>query len=401
MKASIFLGRREPESAAGHRIGKYEIVTETGASKHARVKMFRALDRDLGRPVTVKTVADANDRRLADQFRRDVSSIAKLRVANVVAIYELGEQEGLPFAAMQYLGDGNLETAIKSGRALTLLQRMLLMEQVAAGAADAQRTGLGYTGLQPSGIALMDEGAATIQDFGVVRLSSGKQTRYGLYAAPEDWEHGFIPDSLSDVFAFGVICYEFLTRRHPFHNSDSAGCDWRAEPASLRQFLPECPEALEGLIARSMAKRRELRYQNFDAIRADLQPILWGLKRSRAAELWADGRRLINTEKLEEAQGVVREALRLNPDDADGQQISSEFLAGIVLQTRYGSWEPVFHLRISCGHLWGEAFLNFHSRKYCTWLHPSSRRRWFQQPHSRSGWKCCSHTTGRHPAFPG
>src|SRR5579871_85229 len=105
MKSGIFHGR-EAGSTHGsggppdRHIGKYEIVAEIGASKHARVKVFRALDRALSRPVVVKLVADASDHRLAEQFRRDVRAIAQLRVPNLIAIHELAEHEGLPFAAM-------------------------------------------------------------------------------------------------------------------------------------------------------------------------------------------------------------------------------------------------------------------------------------------------------------
>jgi hypothetical protein len=67
-------------------IGKYEVVTQVGAFKHARVKVFRAFDRDIGRPITLKLVADASDPWLADEFRHEVSSVAKLRVPNVIAI---------------------------------------------------------------------------------------------------------------------------------------------------------------------------------------------------------------------------------------------------------------------------------------------------------------------------
>src|SRR5690242_5489452 len=125
MKSGKFRTRLAPEPLAGSNgllnpsvahIGKYEIETEIESVKHARIKVFRAIDRDIGRPVTLKQVTDTSDRQLAQRFRREVSCIAKLRVTTVVAIYELGEHAGLPFAAMQHLGDDHLGLAIKGNR---------------------------------------------------------------------------------------------------------------------------------------------------------------------------------------------------------------------------------------------------------------------------------------------
>ncbi len=343
MKTGLFTGRGEREftpGSSGHRIGKYEVVKEIEASKRARVKVFHALDQDLGRLVTVKVVADANDKRLADRFRSDVARVAKLRVANVVAIYELGEQEGLPFAAMQHLGEDNLEAAIQSKSIVSLLQKMLLLQQLVAGAAEAHRAGLASIGLCPSGMALLKDGGLTIEDFGVVRLSNERRDAREAYMAPEEGNTGFLGDLLCDVFAFGIICYEFLTGSHPFREGEGA-IDWQRKPVPLGNLLSSCPETLEQLVARSLEKERELRYPNFDEIRDELHPIIQGLKRSRAAELWAEGRRLLNAEKLEEAQGVVREALQLDPDDVNGQQVSSELRVLLQRQRTRGRIEDL------------------------------------------------------------
>ena len=327
MKSGIFRNREEQESTTGlstQQIGKYEIIRQTSASKQARVRVFLAFDKNLQRRVIVKAVAAATDPRLTEQFRRDVTAIAKVRAPNVIAIYELGEHQGLPFAAMQHTGDDNLEVAIRSKRSIWLLEKVRLLEQVAAGVAEAHRAGLSYVGLQPGGIAITSDNGAIVQDFGIARHSNGEQTGNGFYAAPEDGNNGFIADRLSDIFGFGVICYELLTEFHPFRRSESPACDWAIEPAPLRQLAPDCPEALERMVARSMAKRREQRHQSFDEIQEELRPIVRTLKRTRAAELWADSRRLIHTEKLDEAQGVVREALQLDPEDPDGQQVSRD-----------------------------------------------------------------------------
>lgn len=322
-RESRFGGPAQPTQPA--RIGKYEIESAVRTEKHARIEVFRAYDRDIGRPVTLKLVSDANDKQLADRFRREVSSVAKLRVANMVAIYELGEHAGQPFAALQHLGDDHLGLAIAGNRAFHILQKMLILEQVAVGVAEAHRGSLGYVGICPAAIALAADGTATIQDFGIVRFMGGKPEEGGLYRAPEQAGAGFAADSMCDVFAFGVVCYEFLTKVHPFRSDGSdTKLDGRQKPAPLCQLAPECPAELERLVACCLEERRELRYPSFDELREDLRPILQGLKRARATELWANGRRLVDAERLDEAQGVVREAVQLNPDDPNANQISAD-----------------------------------------------------------------------------
>src|SRR5690348_9090134 len=182
MKSGIFHGRETggtSTSSSPNHIGKYEIVAEIGATKQSRVRVYRALDRALSRPVVLKLVADVNDTRLADRFRREVRSIAQLRVPNLIAIHDLAEHEGMPFAAMQDLGENSLERLIRSRKDPPLFQKVLLMEQVAAGAAEAHRADLAHIGLHPAGIAIAGDGVAIIQDFGTVRLRSGKRTRTG------------------------------------------------------------------------------------------------------------------------------------------------------------------------------------------------------------------------------
>src|SRR5581483_10044608 len=203
--ASVLIG------ANGTRFGKYLVEAEEEPARQARVRVFRALDRDTGRPVTLKVLSDVRDQKFADQFRREVASISKVRNANVVAIYELGEYLDLPFAAMQYVGSYHLGSLMNSRQSLTLLQKMLIMEQVVQAVLAVHRGGLAYVGLRPSGIALDAEGSALIHDFGVVRLTTGYSDENQRYAPPEELAGDGPPDSLCDAFAWGVICYELLT----------------------------------------------------------------------------------------------------------------------------------------------------------------------------------------------
>ncbi len=298
------------------RIGKYEVEAEIGHS--ATVKVFRALDRDTGRPVTLKVLTDVADRALVERFRREVAAAAGLRNRSFIAIYELGEHVGLPFAAMQHLDGDLLRRSIQSHRSLTLLQKMLIMWQVAEGVQAAYRGGLSYVGIRPSGIALAGDGSVTIQDFGIVRLDGLAADDAAYYQAPEEIADAGPPDELCDIFAWGAVYYELLTGNHPFliGNSGDISLDLlHQDPAPLRELAPDCPEALERLVHRALERQRELRYQSLDDVQFEAEPILRDLKRSRAAVLSREARRLMDAQNLDEAQGVLREALELDPDN--------------------------------------------------------------------------------------
>ena len=307
------------------RIGKYEMTAEIGHG--TRIKAFQAFDPAMGRPVTLKILTDVADARMAEQFRRDVSEVANAGTGSLVAVYELGEHVGLPFATFQYLGDETLRLAIDSRRPLTLFQKVLAMWQIAEGLQAAYSAGLGYVGLRPSGVVLAER-VAKIQDFGVVRLAGDGQDEEAFYRAPEQLAGRFPPDSLCDIFAFGVVYYEFLMGTRPFSTEpavpNEAGSSRYQPPPSLRQRLPECPEALERLVFRALETDRELRYQTWDDIQYDADPILRDLKRSYTAGLLADVARLMEAQDLDSGQKLVREILELDPDNPNAYRLRTE-----------------------------------------------------------------------------
>ena len=114
------------------RIGKYEVESEIGAG--ARVRAFRAIDRQTERRVTLKLLVDATDSAFLERFRREVALAAGFTNPALAAIYEAGEQDGLPFAAMQCPGDDDIRQILNERLSLTLLQKMSMMWEIAEGA---------------------------------------------------------------------------------------------------------------------------------------------------------------------------------------------------------------------------------------------------------------------------
>jgi len=303
-------------------IGRYKVETETGHGDPVRV--FRAFDPNIGRPVTLKVLADVSNGPLIEQFRREVLTAANVRHASMIAIYELGEHAGVPFVAMPYLGDYDLRQVIQTQKPLTLLQKMLMMWQVAEAVRAAHSSGLSYVGVRPAGIAVGGDGCLTIQDFGIVRLTGRLQNEAVSYASPEELTAEFLPDPLCDIFAFGTIYYELLTGKHPFLGASpsEARIDiLHHDPTPLHKLVPECPEALAGLVSRALDKHRELRYQSLDEIQYDAESILRGWKRSQEGRSLANARRLADAQEVDDAQVLSQTVSDLDPENLKAHRI--------------------------------------------------------------------------------
>src|SRR5712692_11277646 len=135
------------------RIGKYEIQMELGQGAFGRV--FRAFDPTVGRLVAVKIMTSAGDRDLITRFRNEATAAGNLRHKNIVTIYEFGEEKGVPFIAMEYLEGEDLHHVISSRKALTLLQKVQIMSQVAEGLHCAHQRRVVHRDVKPANIMLL------------------------------------------------------------------------------------------------------------------------------------------------------------------------------------------------------------------------------------------------------
>jgi serine/threonine protein kinase len=169
-------------------------------------------------------------------------------------------------------------------------------------------------------------------DFGIARLvhdNSDRLTQSGLmigtirYMSPEQF-HGQDADPLCDIFAYGVVFYELLSGKDPFQAPDPVGVMARIigeQSAPLSEVASGCPVALEQVVMRALEKDRELRYQSFADLLVDLQTVVQDLKRERAAELFTEARDLLSSERVVEAQTIVRNILDLDPTNPEAREL--------------------------------------------------------------------------------
>jgi serine/threonine-protein kinase len=313
------------------RLGKYEIQAELGRGGFGTV--FRAFDPTVGRLVAIKVLLSEAGKDLVTRFRTEATAAGNLRHENIVTIYEFGDDKGLAFIAMEYLEGEDLQQVLATGKSLTLLEKISIMTQAAAGLDCAHRNGVVHRDVKPANIRLLPDGRVKIMDFGIARLirdaGVARLTRRGhllgtlLYMAPEQLM-GSDTDALSDIFAYGVTFYELLTGRHPFQADDPRSVFYKItseDPELIHELVPDCPETLDHVIRRALHKDRELRYQTLRDLRVDIEPVLTALRKECADELVTDAHQLVADRSFEHALALLNEAIDLDSANHAARQL--------------------------------------------------------------------------------
>src|SRR5215471_10871904 len=304
------------------RLGKYEILAELGRGGFGTV--FRAFDPTVGRMVAIKVLMSEAGKDLLARFRNEAAAAGNLRHENIVTIYEFGDDKGVSFIVMEHLEGEDLQQVLASGKPLTLLEKISIMTQSAAGLDCAHRHGVVHRDVKPANIRLLPDGRVKIMDFGIARLTrQGHLLGTLLYMAPEQLM-GSESDALSDIFAYGVTFYELLTGRHPFQADDPRSVFYKItseDPDLIHHLAPNCPETLDHVIRRALHKDRELRYQTLRDLRVDIEPVLTALRKERAAALVSNAEGLVSGRDLEPALALLNEAIDLDAANQAARQL--------------------------------------------------------------------------------
>ncbi len=284
-------------------IEHYEFLRKIGSGGSGVV--FLANDTLLQRPVVLKLLK--RGQQTPEQVR--VTQLREARLAsaidhpNVCAIYDVGEAEEEAYIVMQYIPGKSLDKVIAEGPANAQLVLSTGM-QIADGLAAAHNQGIFHRDLKPANVMLTDGGLVKILDFGLARqlkredvdfdpAAPGRQpavagltytARGGTiaYMAPEQFVTGQ-SSVQSDIFALGLILYEMLSGRHPFHRPDaqeiqSIRAIQFAEPPPLRDVVPDMPMELESVILRCLAKQPSERYASAIEVREGLKTVMKTLR---------------------------------------------------------------------------------------------------------------------------
>ncbi len=294
--------------------------------------MYRAWDPEVRRDVAIKVLTSVHDPGMVARFRSEPGTTGILKHRNIVTIYDFGEHESAPYLVMELLEGRTLQQAIETGPPLSLLVKVAVLVEVAEGLLHAHESGVIHRDIKPANIMLLADGAVKVLDFGIARMADPnltRQTSTGMmigtaeYMAPEQFE-GKDATALSDIFSYGVVCYELISGKQPFRASNwmaAALLIANAVPEPLPALAPECPEALDAIVRKAVAKRPSERYQSLQDMLFDLAPIKAGLRKIRADALAVEGQRALNAGDLNAAEQEARRALELDPAHSPSQEL--------------------------------------------------------------------------------
>jgi hypothetical protein len=253
--------------------------------------VYRGLDEALEREVAVKTLTaegtlDADSRR---RFEVEAKAAAHLQHPNIVTVYELGEERGLPFIAMEMLPGADLEALLRSGEELPLAEKLEVIVQVCRGLAFAHERGIVHRDIKPSNVRLLEDGTAKIMDFGIAKRGDTHLTKTGMmvgtvhYMSPEQ-VRGKPLDGRSDVFSVGVILYELLAGERPFRGEGATQVLYKIvneepPPPDLSSLGAIAPR-LQSILSRALAKDRDARYPGAAALADDVAAVLEDVRRA-------------------------------------------------------------------------------------------------------------------------
>src|SRR3954447_2649952 len=257
---------------AGDRLGRYVIERELGRGGMGAV--FLARDENLQRRVALKVIVTslAADAEFHRRFEREARIAATLEHPHVVPVYDVGDVDGRLFIAMRFIDGTDLGTELLHAGRLPPERLARILADVCDALDGAHRAGLVHRDVKPANVLLTGAGSdehAYLADFGLTREAASDSGLTGTgqwvgtidYAAPEQIEAGRV-DARTDVYSAACLAFHALTGRTPFVGGTAAKLHGHlgAHPPHAAELVTDLPPAVDGVLARGMAKAPEARY---------------------------------------------------------------------------------------------------------------------------------------------
>ena len=258
---------------------RYEVIKSIGEGGMANV--YLAYDTILDRNVAIKVLRGdlANDEKFVRRFQREALSASSLSHPNIVAMYDVGEDDGLYYIVMEYIEGKTLKQLLKKRGSLTLSEAIDIMLQLTDGMAHAHDSYIVHRDLKPQNIMIQDDGQIKITDFGIAmalnstQLTQTNSVMGSVHYLPPEQAAGKGTTIKSDIYSMGIIFYELLTGELPF-KGDSAveiALKQMKEPLpDVHKLNNDIPQSIENIILKSTAKNPKNRYDDAKSMHNDL-----------------------------------------------------------------------------------------------------------------------------------
>jgi eukaryotic-like serine/threonine-protein kinase len=348
---------------AGTKLGPYEIQAPVGAG--AMGEVYRARDARLNREVAIKILPasfSADPDRL-QRFAQESRAAAALNHPNILSIYDVGENRGVPYVVSELLEGETLRDRLRNGPLSATRKAIDYGQQIARGLAAAHDKGIVHRDLKPENLFITNDGRVKILDFGLAKFTSSEtgdssdaptmqvQTEAGMvmgtvgYMSPEQ-VRGKATDARSDIFSFGAILYEMLSGKRAFHGDSTAetmSAILKEDPPELNEANRNISPALERIVRHCLEKSPAERFQSARDV-------------------------AFNLEALTEASGSTRSGLQAMPEERKSPSWLMPLIAGLALLASYAGLyryaqrgiiasNPTFHeITFRTGTIWEARF---------------------------------------------
>lgn len=257
---------------------RYEVLEKIGTGGMSDV--YKAKDHKLNRAVAIKILKQefSENENFVSKFRVEAQAAAGLMHANIVNVYDVGEEHDIYYIVMELVEGITLKKYIEKKARLSVKEAISIAIQVSLGIEAAHNNHIIHRDIKPQNIMISKEGRVKVTDFGIAKAATSNTITSNVmgsvhYTSPEQARGGY-SDAKSDIYSLGITLFEMLTGRVPFNGDTTVAIAIKhiQEPMpSPRDFVPEIPISVEQIVLKCTQKSPDARYQSVAELIEDLK----------------------------------------------------------------------------------------------------------------------------------